>query len=218
MVRYVLLVGINQYLNVKFNFNGCVNDVESFVWLFGEVYGFGVGEIEFLCDFVVIWDIILLCFDVFFFIVVLGDMVVFGFLGYGIQVVLIDLNELDMKDECIVLYEVVYNLFIKDDEFYWLFNCYIDGSIKFIVIYDCCYLGMMFWVMEMDKSGDFVDDVVNCYVDIGDFSEMIVKFVVIGLYNVLGVCGDDQIVVDVWVVGLEKMFCGVFSYVFYNFL
>jgi len=72
--------------------------------------------------------------------------------------------------------------------------------------------------MEMDENGNFVDDVVNRYVDIGDLGGLSLRPVAIGPYNVLGACGDDQTAADVRAAGPEKMPRGAFSYALHSFL
>lgn len=218
MANRALLVGINQYSNSKFNLRGCVNDVESLARLLVEIYGFDGRGIERVLDAAATRQTILSRLEALLSSSQPGDRVVFGFSGHGSQVASTDPNETDVKDECLVPYEMSYNSLIRDNELADLFGKHLDPQVKFTAIYDCCHSGTMLRTLSLDATGVIVEDVINRYLHIEDLTQCTVRAVAIGPYNVLSACRDDQTAADLREAGPEKLPRGAFSYALHEFL
>ncbi|CAN5154308.1 hypothetical protein BH09PSE1_BH09PSE1_21790 [soil metagenome] len=219
MAKHALLVGVNRYANSQFNLRGCVNDVESLARLLSTTYSFsGTGEIEFLKDSQATQTGIMGRLTAMLSAARSGDTLVFAFSGHGTQIASKDPAEPDLKDECLVPYEGSYGSLIKDGDLFALFNQYVDQSIKFTAIYDCCHSGNHAASDGCRCGRPDRQEVINRCLPIEAVSDYFGRPFEIGPYNVLSACRDEQTAADVREAGPEKMARGAFSYALHNML
>jgi hypothetical protein len=142
MKRRAVLCGINNYKTAP-TLRGCLNDVENIKSLLINHFQFDVSDIHLLKDDEVIKRNVVGQWKWLTENAVNGDTLVFHFSGHGSNVVDLDGDEEDGRDEITCLYDMDFNnpnSYILDDEWYeWVKQ--VNPEANLIMIKDTCHSG-----------------------------------------------------------------------------
>jgi uncharacterized caspase-like protein len=140
MAKKALLIGINRYKIPGADLRGCVNDVENMKGVLTQIYDFASEDITVLTDFAATTKAMKAEMSKLVREARQGDVLLLHYSGHGANVVDVNGDEPDRRDEILCPTDLDWHNPLLDD---WLRSTFdrLRTGVSLTVIMDCCHSG-----------------------------------------------------------------------------
>jgi metacaspase-1 len=140
MAKKALLIGINRYKIPGADLRGCVNDVENMKGVLTQMYGFASKDVTVMTDFAATTKAMKAAISKLVRDARSGDVVLLHYSGHGANVIDVNGDEPDRRDEILCPTDLDWHKPLLDDWLRTTFNRLRSG-VSLTVIMDCCHSG-----------------------------------------------------------------------------
>lgn len=151
MIR-ALLIGVNKYIDSRYNLRGCVGDAYDMWRLLNEVYGLSPASIVVKTDERATYDNILNSFRELLKRTRNGDVAIFYFSGHGSQINDFSNDESDNLDEVVIPHDFSWVRPLTDDIIHEIITNYLQYEASLYILMDCCHSGTITRDMIMSSA------------------------------------------------------------------
>ncbi len=140
MAKKALLIGINRYKIPGADLRGCVNDVENMKGVLTQMYGFASKDVAVMTDFAATTKAMKAAISKLVRDARSGDVVLLHYSGHGANVIDVNGDEPDRRDEILCPTDLDWHKPLLDDWLRTTFNR-LRAGVSLTVIMDCCHSG-----------------------------------------------------------------------------
>jgi hypothetical protein len=140
MAKKALLIGINRYKIPGADLRGCVNDVENMKGVLTRMYGFASKDVTVMTDFAATTKAMKAAVSKLVRDARSGDVVLLHYSGHGANVIDVNGDEPDRRDEILCPTDLDWHKPLLDDWLRKTFNR-LRAGVSLTVIMDCCHSG-----------------------------------------------------------------------------
>ena len=140
MAKKALLIGINRYKIPGADLRGCVNDVENMKGVLTRMYGFASKDVTVMTDFAATTKAMKAAVSKLVRDARSGDVVLLHYSGHGANVIDVNGDESDRRDEILCPTDLDWHKPLLDDWLRKTFNR-LRAGVSLTVIMDCCHSG-----------------------------------------------------------------------------
>ncbi len=140
MAKKALLIGINRYKIPGADLRGCVNDVKNMKGVLTQMYGFASKDVSVMTDFAATTKAMKAAISKLVRDARSGDVVLLHYSGHGANVIDVNGDEPDRRDEILCPTDLDWHKPLLDDWLRTTFNR-LRAGVSLTVIMDCCHSG-----------------------------------------------------------------------------
>lgn len=140
MAKKALLIGINRYKIPGADLRGCVNDVKNMKGVLTQMYGFASKDVAVMTDFAATTKAMKAAISKLVRDARSGDVVLLHYSGHGANVIDVNGDEPDRRDEILCPTDLDWHKPLLDDWLRTTFNR-LRAGVSLTVIMDCCHSG-----------------------------------------------------------------------------